>query len=336
MNKKLNCFFIKIQTPSTFSISVLVILLLVSCAISCTKEKPQDSGTLGSETDINESITSKTIAASTSENLNKGSMESKGKFRFYAGYYHSLSIDNDYIISRMNIETPEPTIEKYAIIPELIDDMVYINFYYDGEFLGRDVAHGQKRYLVLGGIGFVGLYDETNRFVTGAISRGFYYVSHPSKAIASSELQEGDIIYRAENVVNRSVLQPWAVSGSGIGEKLTFMTDERYVTIFRDFVHRYNQIWISNGFVDYNKPYLYKYNNRVKKIRISRGGPDDYVDFELEDTPQLQYFPFGDELLTKNDKLIIEILEVYKGSRYDDTCINFIITGGISVDIDEE
>ena len=50
------------------------------------------------------------------------------------------------------------------------------------------------------------------------------------------------------------------------------------------------------------------------------------MDIELEDTPQFQQFNFYEELNTGTNILEIEILEVYSGSRYNDTCVNMIIT----------
>jgi len=48
------------------------------------------------------------------------------------------------------------------------------------------------------------------------------------------------------------------------------------------------------------------------------------------------YFNLGDALQTKSEQLVVEILEVYRGSRYDDTCINFMVPMGRFVDSDEE
>jgi hypothetical protein len=79
---------------------------------------------------------------------------------------------------------------------------------------------------------------------------------------------------------------------------------------------------ISNGFVDYNRPYLYEYNNRIKKIRIrNRENTDDYRDFELLDLPNIQTVATSSFSLN----IEIEILEIYPGTKYNDTCVNFII-----------
>ena len=119
-------------------------------------------------------------------------------------------------------------------------------------------------------------------------------------------------------------MSPWVegVDGSGIGEKIRIVNDDKQ--IFPGL--SYYGFIISNGFVDFKKPYLYAFNNRVKKIRVNCGFPEEYIDFLIEDTPQLQYFFVSSKLLRVNNRMLeFEILEVYNGSRWNDTCINFII-----------
>jgi len=214
--------------------------------------------------------------------------------------------------------------ENYNIIQEIVDNMLYINFYYDGEFLGKNVSHGQKRYLVLYlNSSRIYFFNETNECVWH-IERGYEneFFSR-SVAVASSELKEGNITYSSENLSNRFLLQPWVegTAESGIGEKITFSPD---TTSYWN-KSPYSGILISNGYVDYNKPYLYEYNNRIKKIRVNGGNPNEYLYFELEDTPQLQKFDLEKNIHLDIKYLEIEIMEVYRGTRYDDTCINLIL-----------
>ena len=281
-------------------------------------------------------------------------------------YRWSIRITENQMIYHDVIDDPESpvnefrlldTYEKYDIIQEIVDDMLYINFYYDGEFLVQSIKvngkwvsinadHGQKRYLVLYEDGnLIYFYDDTNTCVwrfssayhtssTFSPSRWEYISEIGSIVSTSSELKEGNKIYSSDNLLDKFLLEPWATE-NGIGEIIVFLAeDSRFNNSIYDSIDntvRFNGISISNGFVDYNKPYLYKYNNRVKKIRISRGDLDEYVDFELNDTPQLQYLHFRDELKGEQEFLVIEILEVYNGTRYDDTCINFIIPRGESL-----
>ena len=65
---------------------------------------------------------------------------------------------------------------------------------------------------------------------------------------------------------------------------------------------------------------MFEKNNRVKEIEIKDiSGKFNFI-AEIEDTPDLQliFLPYV------SDKLEIKILSVYKGTTYDDTCINFI------------
>jgi hypothetical protein len=147
---------------------------------------------------------------------------------------------------------------------------------------------------------------------------------------ASSALREGDTIYTTENLDERiGVCWAEGVGGQGIGEKIIFeldKTDEYFI---------FDGLYISIGFVSFEKPYLFRQNSRPKKIRISYEGESPRI-IELADTPNLQYvgirwpytsryFYYYDEykkLFNKN--LWLEILEVYPGTKYNDTCINFL------------
>lgn len=147
------------------------------------------------------------------------------------------------------------------------------------------------------------------------IFEGFYLSCSYREITATSYLTEGDIEFLPQNLTSLNAAKPWVegVPGNGIGEKITisgFNANRRPHTII-----------ISIGYVDYDKPYLYDYNSRPSKIRIWRNGNGKYINFELADTPdpQILNLPEGLDLFT------IEILDVYPGSRWEDTCINFIM-----------
>ena len=146
----------------------------------------------------------------------------------------------------------------------------------------------------------------------------FPYAKH---ADASSYLIEGATQYRPDNLSNvtssTSLGLPWVegVPGQGIGEFLLLKTNET------------KKLFISNGFVSYDKPYLYNDNSRPKKIRLSVEGKFSF-DAELEDTPNFQKIELPQTISRTSeseDVLKLEILDVYPGTKYDDTCINFII-----------
>ena len=213
-------------------------------------------------------------------------------------------------------DIPEHTaIEVYDINWEETGKFTYISFDYNGIILGKDVQHGYKRYLILYSNNYrVSLYDQNNRMVY-LISSLKYTLSSDFDVQASSELNENDIKYSVENCLNENELIPWAENspGNGTGEYITFIP--KHNIIFSNI-----PIVISNGFIDYNRSNLYEYNNRIKKIRVFNVDQNEYLDFNIEDTPNYQVINVGFE--NKVNSIKVEILEVYQGEKYNDLCIN--------------
>jgi hypothetical protein len=235
-----------------------------------------------------------------------------------ADVYHSIYINDS--IMRIKFDENNSMNEEYDVKWETVDNIDYINFDYTGEFLGDKIRHGNKRYLVLYN-SFLIFYNSENDmeyFMYGIKPQSDFADFNTTKIEATSELKEGNIIYKAENLFIREKLLPWAegVRGDGIGQKIKIIFT--YPLIFG-----VNGLIISNGYIDYNRPYLYEYNNRIKKIKVYYDGYDEYKILELADTPQYQYINIG--INYKPEILWIEIMEVYKGTKYDDTCINNII-----------
>jgi len=210
--------------------------------------------------------------------------------------------------------------EKYDIVLERVNNMLYVDFYYDGTFLCRNIAHGQKRFLVLYLHGdYLFLYNENNKIIQMGMSRETNIRSVTPYLTATSELWKGDTVYSVNNLTTINNLRPWVTEGSGVGEKITLTPSHSLRG------RGFSSITISNGYVDFNRSYLYEYFNRVKKIRVSWGNPDEYIVFDLEDTPQFQRFVLHSEFQSEINFLEIEILEVYRGLRYDNTAMNIII-----------
>lgn len=81
---------------------------------------------------------------------------------------------------------------------------------------------------------------------------------------------------------------------------------------------------VLNGYVDLEKRYLYKYNNRVKTAVITSLDKEHPFEFEynFED-----YVHFSEiKLPEKVGKVRLTIKDVYKGEKWDDTCIQAVIT----------
>ncbi len=155
-------------------------------------------------------------------------------------------------------------------------------------------------------------FDKENSEIP-FLSRDDYSVNSSSALIEKSIKYDGQNFY-----VDNTLLLPWVENKTddGIGEWIEFeIKDGTGIDAFL----------ISNGYVNFEKPYLYQANNRVKKIRIK--SQDNDIDFTviLKDTSQLQEIKLSKILSSgkKNIRFIIE--DVYQGNKWNDTCVNRII-----------
>jgi len=106
---------------------------------------------------------------------------------------------------------------------------------------------------------------------------------------------------------------PWVegATGDGIGEKIEFDVTNRWAA------DHGSQLTILNGYVNPEKPHLFKENNRVKKALVETNtGFSQVVEFRdvVEFTPV--------DLPKGTTHVTITIQEVYPGSKYHDTCIS--------------
>ncbi|MDR1896569.1 MAG: hypothetical protein LBR10_07255 [Prevotellaceae bacterium] len=185
-------------------------------------------------------------------------------------------------------------------------------------FLNIIWENNQKEtFLMLSNELFCFLYNNDSfPYITGfhgsTPMAGENFLLSPDGIRASSYLIENGKAYLPNNL-NSEVGKAWVegVEGQGIHEKL--------------FIRQsgISAIHISLGFVSYARPNLYEENSRPKKIRVSVEGLFSF-EVNLSDTPNFQTINLPKEL-QKNDILVIEILEVYPGTKYEDTCINCII-----------
>ena len=149
---------------------------------------------------------------------------------------------------------------------------------------------------------------------------GIFYVRDngyfPKIKASSSLKQQGNINYEAENIYDWNYKNVWAegVSGYGIGEYI----------IFHDgpYIDDDLKVIISNGYV--KSEAAWKNNSRVKKLKLYCAGIP-FAILNLEDSRSEQIFKFP-ELPASYDEweLKFEILDIYKGEKYDDTVISEI------------
>lgn len=124
--------------------------------------------------------------------------------------------------------------------------------------------------------------------------------------------------YKVENLCDYVVETPWVenVKGDGIGEGFTIKNGVPHEIA-------YPYLLIMNGYISYQKPHLYKMNNRIKKIKVTgvKSGKSKVLD--VLDTPHPQTVDIS--FITDIEDIRVEIAEVYQGTKYDDTCINYLI-----------
>ena len=198
----------------------------------------------------------------------------------------------------------------------------------------------RERYLLLwyNSYTFI-LYDSDSNCFMAEPEGIEHYMSDPmavaTNMSATSSLTEGATVY-SPDISNLAIGKPWVegVDGYGIGEKISMDTKGYWGA---------EALYISIGFVSYSNQQLYRLNSRPSKIRIHRGSIS--FDVDLEDTPHFQRIklpgvpgwvagvePGDGELydretgtVIENPQFIqIEILDVYPGTRWQDTAINAI------------
>jgi hypothetical protein len=181
--------------------------------------------------------------------------------------------------------------------------------------------NGEERWLILISDELLLIYNsESNKpFFTGvSVSSGISLetIYSTENIEATSTLTENGHEYAPQDLYFDSLEKPWVegVLGGGLGEKIIIQKPGAPV---RD-------VYISIGYVSFSMPDLYMKNSRIKKLRIVDTKNGDEIIKELDDTPFPQRISFPDR---KWRSIEIEILEVYKGTLYEDTCINFIKFG---------
>lgn len=178
------------------------------------------------------------------------------------------------------------------------------------------ISFNNKKYLIIVNNNFLSLINDRNKEIYYGVDgisvrrKELFGHSMPDIFSASSELEEKGILYSAKNLDNQNGNLPWieSVAGDGIGE---------YINI------NYNQIGaiiISNGYIHFNKPFLYENNNRVKVFEVYNQDGKKIQEIKLKDTSNPQVFKIAEKC--KSIKLIIK--EVYKGNKYNNTCVNYI------------
>ena len=162
-------------------------------------------------------------------------------------------------------------------------------------------------------------------FVSAVVFAGDWFMAQTNSADlysvgASSELVEaqydGKYLYPPINILDGNFDTVWCEAeknGPGIGQSITI--------VFSGPVS-FDRIEIINGFASKAHPDYYKKNNRVKKIQITQTADKHYQQgtYNLADNaPRWQPIVFAHAQTAQT--IVLKIVDVYKGDKYDDTCI---------------
>ncbi len=179
---------------------------------------------------------------------------------------------------------------------------------------------------------FVGFNTEKNYSIYGIGIFPRNSGDYTASSFLVEEINGKLIKYSPDDITNLSNPTPWVegVDGNGIGEKLYYrLKDESYMKLVQvsgelDYYSKWT-FFISNGYVSYSRPDLYKGNNRIKEIRFTQPETNETYITNILDTPNIQKISFPDDAKMDGNIIIMEITDIYEGSKYQDTCVSFII-----------
>lgn len=131
---------------------------------------------------------------------------------------------------------------------------------------------------------------------------------------STSYLTESTTTYEPEHLQRKDGL-PWASgNGKGIGDIISI----------KEFEHENPEtLIIMNGYQDVNHPDYYGKNSRVKTLKITNRQTKKSKTIAVSDTKEEQRFSLKE--LGKGGEYELEILDVYKGNKYDDLCIQYLV-----------
>lgn len=159
---------------------------------------------------------------------------------------------------------------------------------------------------------FLVIYDNSSQLIfNGASKINTECIYFPDTLKASSELMEGNIVYSGSNLKTLELDKCWVENKQdyGIGEYIKFGINGRGFFFF-------------NGYLSGKKNYLYNQNSRVKQLEVTLVQNNVSKFFDIADTPNPQLLLFDTDY---SGEVIIKIIDVYKGTKYSDTCINSIL-----------
>lgn len=136
---------------------------------------------------------------------------------------------------------------------------------------------------------------------------------------ASSTLEGSAGKYTADHLFDNTTDTAWVEgdTGAGIGSFITVVFKEEKLI---------DRIYIKNGYGDYK--YFYA-NNRVRELEIIFNTEESGSLVILKDKPGFQCIDLLNPTIVK--KIIFKIRSVYRGEKYDDTCLSKIIFNSLKI-----
>ena len=159
--------------------------------------------------------------------------------------------------------------------------------------------------------------------MTEGVGCSWYCGGGPYKITASSYLQEqGKNTNLPDNIHDFDLLTAWVPKGT-VGMKINFH--------FKPFAPRINEILLWNGYI--KNVDLWRANSRVAKFKLYVNGKPKAI-LNLIDSTNAQSFKIATVQSTDSTKdliLTLEILEIYKGTKYSDVAISEVNFDGLDV-----
>ncbi len=167
-------------------------------------------------------------------------------------------------------------------------------------------------------------YSKDDHLDVSVWGCSWYCGGGPDSIFVSSELKPfKNLDYKPKNVHDFSLRTAWieGVIGYGIGESITFRFSKQSPPV--------TKVEIFNGYMKSDK--TWQDNSIVKQLKLYIN-EKPYALLNLQDVKSKQIFDIGSHQGLKSDMFLkFEIIDVYKGDKYDDVAISEIEFDGTGV-----
>ncbi len=169
-----------------------------------------------------------------------------------------------------------------------------------------------------------GLYKKRPWYIGYKKGSCIDIVEYYNEVNESSFLLGNNIEYRGKNVFKQRLDMPWVEgkNGNGIEEWIEFRLIGTLSNVDKEILANATGIYIVNGFISFDKPYLYTQNARIKRIKVVDMETRNEKEFVLKDTPNPQKVMLNE---FSGHLIRVIIVDIYKGSKYEDACIGGVL-----------